>query len=289
MSDVSIAIDNRVRLVAAVLAASRWPDHEQMITPHAVHTHAKMTRQYVSDFANHAATEAVNTMLENDQLALVDLFGAALRCSWPMLEASEPLPAAYTNGEFLEQLADFYTDSAVAAFFWSDHNAVWQEAAQDLEQIFQNSRLPDFLSKLIGIDLTQNIIVVPNLVYPALQPIVANTAETLYLILPPPRAWGESPPWPYHEDAGWVMAQSCYALTETLLAGVLQSMDDNQRALLRHAAVTLCLEETANEQEAMSYLVRSKKQYNLPDLPTIVEKMRTYLENPGAGSLADLV
>ena len=289
MSDVSIAIDNRVRLVAAVLAASRWPDHEQTLTPHAVHTHAKMTRQYVSDFATHPATQAINTMLENDQLDLADLFGAALRCSWPMLEASETLPAAYTNGDFLEQLADFYTDSAVAAFFWSDHNAVWQEAAQDLEKIFQNNGLPDYLSKLIGNNLTQNIVVVPNLAYPALHPIVASTAETLFLILPPPRAWGESPPWPYHEDLGWVIAQSCYALTETLLADVLESMDENQQALLHHAAVTLCLEETVNEQESLSYLVRSKKQHNLPDLPMTVEKMRAYLEDPNAGSLSSLV
>jgi hypothetical protein len=122
-----------------------------------------------------------------------------------------------------------------------------------------------------------------------LQPIVAETAESYYLILPPPRAYGESPPWPYHEDPGWVMAQSCYALTESLLGDKLATLSDNQQALLNHAAVTLCLEETINEQEAMSYLVRSKKQHNLPDLPQTVAKMRAYLENPGAGSLTDLV
>jgi hypothetical protein len=288
VSDVSISIDNRVRLVAAVLAASHWPDHEQTQTPHAVHTHAKMTRQYVSDFSAHPAAETVNDLIENDRLNLADLFGAALRRSWPLLEGNEALPAAYSDGEFLEQLADFYTDSAVAAFFWSDRNAVWQEAAQDLEKLFQNSKLPAFLSKLLGRELAQNIVIVPNLSYPALLPIVATTAETLYLILPPPRAYGESPPWPYREDLGWVVAQSCYALTETLLADDLQSLDDNQRALLCHAAVTLCLEETVNEQESLSYLVRSKKQYNLPDLPTTVEKMRSYLENPGAETLTNL-
>ena len=73
------------------------------------------------------------------------------------------------------------------------------------------------------------------------------------------------------------------------MADTLQGLDSDQQELLRHAAVTLCLEEMVNEQESLSYLVRSKKQHNLPNLPATVEKMRTYLENPDADSLTDLV
>ncbi|MFZ0547985.1 MAG: hypothetical protein WAM60_21245 [Candidatus Promineifilaceae bacterium] len=289
MSDISVSIDNRVRLVAAVLAASYWPDHEQAQDPHAVHTHAKMTRQYVSDFTNHPAVTMVNASLENGRLVLPDLFAAALRSSWPLFEPSESLPPAYADEAFLEELADFYTDSAVAAFFWADHNAVWDEAAQDLGKIFQNSTLPTFLSKLLGQPLTRNIVVIPNLSYPTLQAIAVPTVNTHYLILPPPRAYGESPPWPYHEDPGWVVAQSCYALTEILLEDVLEKLENGQGELLRHAAVTLCLEETLNPQESSSYLVRSKKQYDLPELPATVDKMREHLKNPVLNSLADLV
>lgn len=285
MSDVSVSIDNRVRLAAAVLAASHWPDYEQAQDPHAVHTHAKMTRQYVSDFVDHPAAKMINELLDNNKLNPGDLFAAVLRSSWPTLEPCEALPGEFADGAFLEELADFYTDSAVAAFFWSDHNDIWEEAAQDLEKIFENSKLPAFLSKLVGRELARNIVVVPNLSFPSLLPIVAETAETLYLILPPPRAWGESPPWPYREDPGWVVGQSCYILTEILLAETLAGLDSNQQELLRHAAVTLCLEAVVNEQESMSYLVRSKKQYNLPNLPAAVENMRTYLENPDGGAL----
>jgi hypothetical protein len=190
---------------------------------------------------------------------------------------------------FLEELADFYTDSAIAAFFWSDHNAVWEEAAQDLEKIFKSSKLPTFLDKLLGRPLARQIVVVPNLSYPTLQTIAAQTAECLFLILPPPSAYGESPPWPYGEDPGWVVAQNCYALTEIILADDLQALDNNKQALLRHAAVTLCLEQTVSQKESLSYLVRSKKQNNLPDLPDTVEKMRIYLESPAPRSLAALV
>lgn len=289
MSDVSVSIDNRVRLAAAVLAASRWPDHEQAEAPRAVHAHAKMTRQYVSDFADHPATNTINTLLENDQLDLTDFFAAVLRSSWPLLEPVESLPEDFSDGAFLEQLADFYTDSAVAAFFWSDHHTVWQEAAQDLEQIFDDNKLSDFLGKLLGRKLDRAIVIIPNLSYPTLQTIAVSTADTLYLIVPPPPAYGESPPWPYREDPGWVVAQSCYVLTEILLAGDLQSLDSGRKELLRQSAVTLCLEETVNEQEALAYLVRSQKQQNLSDLPETVDKIRAYLEHSGSGSLAELV
>ena len=288
MSEVTVSIDNRVRLVAAVLAASRWPDHEQQLEPHAVHTHAKMTRQYVSDFSNHPAVSTINDLLESEQLVMADLFSAVLRSSWPLFEPLEPVPAVYQDGTFLTQLGDFYTDSAVAAFFWSDHNAVWEEAVKDLQNIFRDKSLPAFLGKLSGRPLSQTIAVVPNLAYPSLQPVAAPTKNTLYLILPPPRAYGESPPWPYHEDPGWILAQSCYALTEVLLAGPLSELDETQQKLLRHAAVTLCLEETLNQQESQSYLVRSKKQYNLPDLPTAVENLKSHLESPEVGSLSNL-
>jgi hypothetical protein len=289
VSEVSVSVDNRVRLAAAVLAASRWPDHEQVEAPHAVHTHAKMTRQYVSDFADHPAASTINNLLEMGSLDLSELFTAVLRCSWPLLEPTETLPEGFADGIFLEQLADFYTDSAIAAFFWSDNNAVWDGAAQDLAAIFKGSKLPAFLDKLTGRELGRNIIIVPNLSYPTLQAIGVETAETFHLILPPPQAWGESPPWPYHEDPGVVVAQSCYALTGILLADELESLDDTQQALLRHAAVTLCLEETINQQESMSYMVHSKKQHNLPDLPATVEKLRAALENPGDGSLSAVV
>lgn len=289
MSEVSVSIDNRVRLTAAVLAASHWPDHEQAQKPHAVHTQAKMTRQYVSDFAGHPATNTVNALLESGDLDLAALFSAVLRANWPLLEPTESLPEAYADGTFLEQLADFYTDSAIAAFFWSDHNAVWAEAARDLKEIFENSKLPDFLRKLTGQELAQNIVVTPNLSYPTLQTIGAETADTLFLIIPPPPAWGESPPWTYHKDPGWVVARSCYALAKILLAGQLQSLDSSQQQLIYHAAVTLCLKETLNQKESESYLVKSQKQYNLPDLPATVEKMRAYLENPDTGALSAIV
>ncbi len=55
----------------------------------------------------------------------------------------------------------------------------------------------------------------PNLVFPALTPVVATAGDTLALLLPPPKAVGESPPWPFDEDPGWVVAIAAEQLHPT--------------------------------------------------------------------------
>ncbi|MCI0397787.1 MAG: hypothetical protein L0322_23020, partial [Chloroflexi bacterium] len=218
---------------------------------------------------------------------------AALRCTWATFEPLEELPPVYANGQWPgdwpRELDDFYTDSAVAAFFWADHENVWQEAAGELRRIFRNNALASFLGRLRGEPLSHNVVVVPNLVYPALETLVAATQDNLYLILPPPRAVGESPPWPYREDAGWVLAESCRKLSDFLLADTLVHLDAGRVALLRHAAVTLFLETAGGEEEALAYLVRSKKQHQLPQLPATVETLRHYLHQPGGKKLREVL
>lgn len=276
MSKVQVEVVNQVRLVAAILAASEWPVYEQeQRGAHAVHPHAKATRHYASDYDDHPAGAFINTTLQNNTLNLADLFSTALRCNWPMFDPQEALPSAYT--ELPEHLADFYVDSAVAAFFWADHEALWAEAVADLKRIFATNQLADFLGKLAGDTLEQDIIVSPNLVYPALTPVVATTAGAIYLILPPPKAVGESPPWPYRDGADWVLAESCYQLLEQVLPTDLTA---EQHTYLRHAATVVFLEQTQDEAAALFYMVRQQKENKLTDLPAIVEKVRNHVQNP---------
>jgi hypothetical protein len=108
------------------------------------------------------------------------------------------------------------------------------------------------------------------------------------MILPPAKAWGESPPWPFGEDPGWVIAQSCFYLVHHFLADTLAQMNETQGGLLTYAAVTLCLEKEFDEAEAMTYLVQKKKEQNLPRLPLAVELLRNYLAEPGEHSLLEL-
>lgn len=280
--DVQVHTDNRVRLVGAVLAAGDWPALERKRRgAHAVHPHAKATRHYVADHSEHPAVTAVNDYLAEGG-ALSPLFATALRCQWPTFAPQEPLPGRGAGDQWTSDLADFYVDTGIAAFFWSEHEDVWEEAVTDLGHIFREHNLARFLKRLSGRELDRDLVVMPNLTYPALETIAAGNAQAYHLILPPPKAVGESPPWAYRDGADWILAKSCANLTRLLLADDLAEMDARRRQLLPHAATVIFLERTMDEAAALFYLVRTRKEADLPDLPEAVDAVRDYLEDPGA-------
>ena len=281
---VQVLIDDRARLAMALLAASRWPEQEQASETHAVHPHAKQTRQFVSAIA--ATEPAVVRVNQHLQIGWpVDvMFTAVLRCNWPALQPQEPLPSVYDDDQWQMWLVHFSRHLDWAAF-WAQHAATWQEAQSDLAHIFQNSPLPAFLSQMSGQPFTHTIAIVPNLVYPALTAVLAVTQDTYYLLLPPPKAVGESPPWPYAEDSGWVHVQTCRRLLQRVLANTLKELPFGQQELLLHAATALYLERAVDEAEALAYVLRSKKQHKLPRLPLVVENLRAYLAEGNGRSL----
>lgn len=285
MASFTVAIEDRARLLTAVLAASDWPQEEQEQLTHAVHPHAKQTRQFVQAYRSHPAVIGVNQALLNG-VSLEELFSTVLRSTWPTFEPAEDLPNVLQIKPWLHSLADFLQESAIATEFWPQHEGVWQTAVSALEAIFEDSPLPQFLERLQKQSLDQNIVVMPNLVFPALSPVLATSQDQLLLLLPPPKAVGESPPWPFDEDPAWAAATVCHELTGYLLAQPLAKLSRVQRQTIHHAAVTLCLAQAFDESEAQAYLLRVKKEHNLPDLPDVVAKLRDYLEN--GRTVADL-
>lgn len=285
VSPVTVSLDNRVRLLAAVLATSHWPEREQAQAPHAVHTQSKLTKLAMSAAFPEppAATATVNEALAAG-VGLGDLFTAALCGRWPDFWEEEPLPPSLANSQLFLHLADCAAQVELEIGLWAEQAAVWQEAQTDLQAIFANTPLPDFLGRALGRSFTKPIIIVPTLVYPMLHSVVAETANTLTLIIPPPKAWGESPPWPYRDGHDVVLAETCRELLHHLLAEDLKTRSTHEVELLKHAAATLFLEEALTDGEGMSYLVRAKRQYSLPELPATVERLRPLLQN-GRGIL----
>jgi hypothetical protein len=277
-SKVVVQLDDRVRFVAAVLAVSQWPAMEQEDQPHAVHTQSKLTRQFMSTFADDPAVQTINTALA-DGCSLSELFTAAVHSEWPSFKGNnhESLPARFADGVFNKQLAACVSKSNPAEKLWSEHTSVWQEAVTELTEIFADSPLPTFLEKLTGESLHKDIAIVPTLTFPMLNSVICETAAQLFVILPPPKAWGESPPWPFRDGVEWALSESCSELLHHLLGDVVS----DQLELLKHAAATLFLEESLTEVESMSYLVRAKRQYQLPQLPVFVEQLRDCLEDDG--------
>lgn len=276
MSDLVVTLDNRARLGMGLLAASRWPELEQDRETHAVHPHAKQTRQFVADgAATEAAVAYVNDFLTTG-LPIAPFFTAVLHCDGHSWQPQKPPPAMFANEAFFAGLGRFYQQRDWVGF-WARHAAVWQEAQADLAAIFRDSTLPAFLSRITDHPLCQTITIVPNLVYPALTAVLAPTEDTLYLLLPPPKAVGESPPWSYRESPDWVLAEVAHQLLRHVLQERLAKLEEERRQLLIHAAITLFLAEALGEADALAYLVRVKRQFKLPALPDAVAELRQTL------------
>ncbi|RMG90600.1 MAG: hypothetical protein D6706_19185 [Chloroflexi bacterium] len=287
MSDVKVLVDERVRLVTAVLAGSRWPEEEQATLAHAVHPHAKQLRQWVLAMKDHPAVVQLNEWLAAG-IDVSVVVTAVLHCRGAALEPVGELPVPVT-AEWLQAVADFARQARLAEF-WADpvQQAHWQTAMKDLEAIFRDSYLPELLTRLIRKPVP-DVVVMPNLAYPALIPVLARGETAIYLLLPPPKAVGESPPWPYAEDPNWVLVNCMRELVNYLLARQLVHLSGEQRESLIHAAAALLLEMDMDELEAQSYLVRIRREHRLPDLPEVVERLRAFVTEGNGRSLAEIL
>ena len=272
MSTFEITIDERLRLVTAVLAASDWPDDEQQQLTHAVHPQAKKVRHFVQPFQGHPAAQGVNDGLLNG-VAPNEFFSVALRATWPDFTPTTELPRLLKIKEWLQSLADFGRKSAIFTDFWPQEAAVWQEAKEALSTVFAGKDLLTAFGQLKGSPVTTAVSLMPNLVYPALTPAVATTDQALTLLLPPPKAVGESPPWPFDEDPGWVIATVSGRLVPYLLTEELTLLDRTEQRLALYMAVAHCLAYLFDEFEAQAYLLRTKKERDLPQLPLLFTRL----------------
>jgi hypothetical protein len=287
MSTFAIKIDERLRLVTAVLAASNWAVEAQKHQTHAVHAQAKQVRYFLQAFGTHPAIQGANEALLNG-VDLAELFSAALRCSWPDFTPTTELPHVLKIKEWLQSLADFAQTTAIAIEFWPQHTTVWQEAQSALKKIFADDRLLTSVAQLQHGGLATAVTLMPNLVFPALTPVVATTDNALTLLLPLPKAVGESPPWPFDEDPGWVVATVAEQLIPYLLAAEVAQLDDAQQQLAIHTAVAHCLACLLDDFEAQSYLLRAKKEHNLPQLPALFARLQEAVEKGNGRSLVTL-
>lgn len=286
MASLFITIDERLRLVTAVLAASSWPAEEQAQLTHAVHPQAKQVRHFVQPFASHPAVSGANEALLNG-VPLTDLFSAARRCTWPDFTPTLALPNVLKINDWVQSLADFARESSIESLFWAPQTAVWQEAQAALQTIFPDDRLLTALGQLGDVAGTA-VTLMPNLVFPALTPVVATAGDTLALLLPPPKAVGESPPWPFDEDPGWVVAIAAEQLAPHLLAGELAALDAASKPVAIHLAAAHCLATLLDDYEAQAYLLRATKAHHLPQLPALFAQLQDSVAGGNGRALATI-
>lgn len=61
---LTVRLDDRVRLISAVLAATNYPDKSQARRKHGTHAHARATRKWLIDFMSHPAIHAAQVLLD---------------------------------------------------------------------------------------------------------------------------------------------------------------------------------------------------------------------------------
>lgn len=273
MAKMHIVLDERIWAVSAVLAASDWPEIEQSKRPHAVHPHSKHAMQYFEPHRTHAAVQYVNRVLA-EGWSLDRLLDVIVCCSYPGYVLHEELPELDGAPAWLETLPDFAQVSKIESFF-TTHRAVWEGAAAECRTIFADCPLPRLVEQLTG--RARTVRLMPSLIFPMLDPAVANIDNNTTILLPPPKAWGESPPWPFKEDPIWSVVEAAKAVITDAVAPFIVPLGAEQQRTLIQAAVALCLGQHFDDFEQQAYVVRIKKEEKLADLPHVTNRLHDWL------------
>jgi len=305
-SDITIKIDDRIRLLSVALSATTHPEQAQQKKRHQPHAHARATRKYVLDngHASHPAIEGLQQMLDRN-VPLEALFTLVMLFDWSQKMSIKALPA-WVADNWNKHLWDFYEKAEIQSY-WDNESNVWDQAESQSRRVFQTVQFHEFLSPFVG-DFEENLIFMPNLCYPADENIGIRVGNDLIAITPPPLAWGDSPPWPFDEET---LLNHSYRATLTeygrlLLKAYLgkhpealeqasqkempvnenfkkqyPTWEDQFIALFVSAAVAMYLEDYMNKAEAKSYILMEKKVRGMTILPGTVSVMRRYLQEVG--------
>lgn len=303
--DVKVKIDDRVRLTAAVLSITDFPEKAQQRKRYLAHAHARLTSKYLADrgMRSHPAVQSLQAMLDQGA-PLEALFALVMHMGWPGLEVTM-LPRWVPEG-WNKQLWDFYQRAELSAFL-SGETRVWEQACEQADNVFASVQFKTFLRPFLG-DISESLIFMPNICYPADREVGIRVTDQLIAITEPPQAWGDSPPWPY-DEAAMLTHSLRAALTQyarLLLLAYLRAnaekmaevsskelpISDQFKAmyptweeqfitLFVAAAVAMYLEDHVDPREAKAYILLEKKARGMQILPGTVSVLRRYLQEYG--------
>lgn len=308
-SDITVKLDDRARLMSAILAATRYPDMAQERRPHGTHAHARNTRKHVSGLRNHPAVSALNALLDQ-RAPLEALFTLAMVLRFP--ECGIERPPRWMPPGWNEQIRDFY-QAADLATFWANEASDWDKALTDAQKAFASVRFKPFLESFIG-DIGERFFILPNISYPTDHELCLRLGGDLVCVIPPRLAWGESPPWPYDEDPAHLYRSALMQIGRSLVMNYLrihadrigevaqqplpigdqfQSMyptwQEQFSNLFVAGAVAIYLEDHLNKTEADAYVMLERKVRGLTILPGMISVLRRYLEEKAAGRYQSLI
>lgn len=307
-SDVTVLLDDRVRLFSAILAATHYPQKAQEKKRYHAHNHARATLKYLTDnnLSAHPAVTGMQQLLD-DGVSIEDIFAVAMRIDLHNNTYTGTTPG-WLRDEWLASVSEFH-DTAHMQEFWKTpaHSKAWEDAHTQTKRIFEPVVIKPFLKPFFG-EVTESLIVMPNISYPAETELGIRTDTQLISIVPPPLAWGESNPWPFDEETNVTqsyraaLAQYCRTLLQQYLrenadkvaeaskkdlpvTGILRakypSWEDQFTALFISGVVSIYLEDHFSKPEADAFELMERKVRGMTLLGATISVMRRYIKEYG--------
>jgi hypothetical protein len=307
---ILIRVDDRMRLISAALSATRYPELAQQRQKHGVTLHARGTRKWLAEYADHPAVKALQ-MLLNRGITLEHVFGYGMRLTWPHLHNAADTPAWVPPG-WNAALMHFFQASKLAEW-WAEEDEAWQQCVRHLTEIFDRVNIEQFLRPFFGA-FPESLVVLPNISYPTDQNVAITANRELIAIIPPRRAWGDSAPWPYDNDPVYVYQEALRAYIKLLLyadfvrhrdmiAGISEralpvgekfaahhpTWTEQMVSLLTAGLVALFLEEALDAREARAFVHMAQKVEGLSILSQVVTLLKRYQEEQRNGKYTALI
>ena len=306
---VLVTIDDRARLMSAVLSITDWPAREQARKRHRAHAHARATAKWVQGLAKHPAVHSLQTLLDQNT-PLEAVYTYALHLSWPELRMEAVLPWAPPYWD--EQLRDFYVQAELEAL-WEEEEAAWVRAREETQRVIAGVDFRRFLEPFFGA-VQERFALMPNISYPSDSEVGVRLEGTLFCLIPPRIAWGDNEPWPFDDDAAHIVRGALAQYAQLLITAYLRlnaaalapttttplpvsdafrrtypTWGDQFTALFVGGAVALFLEETFGPQEARAYVLMEKRTNGLDILPSVVSVLKRYLDERDGAHYRQLV
>lgn len=304
VGDVEVRLDNRIRLISAILATTNYPEETQKAKPHGTHAHARATRKHLDEFSVHPAALLTQAMLDKGT-PVEALFALALYLDPQTLEARRELPN-WMPKDWDKLAVDFY-ERANLEQWWKDERLPWDKSIAECQRVFSGVNYKKFFNPYFP-NIQENLVFIPNVSYPTGNEIGLRFDNDLICIAPPPLAWGDSPPWPFDEETN-IMHSHKVALVQygriMLLTYLRKYPDALEKAsktplpvndqfreqypgweeqfteLFVHALVAMYLEEFINEAEYKAFVLIEKKHRGMNILPGTVSVLRRFLQEKG--------
>jgi hypothetical protein len=300
---IAVRLDNRTRLMSAVLSATDYPDKSQDRQKHGITLHARGTRKWLAEHTHHPCVTALQVLLDKN-IPLEPIYGYGLRLSWPGLEIDEP--PRWVPPRWNEQLQHFYELTRLSQW-WQDEEEKWNTPILHLNELFEKVDIYGCLSTYFG-NIPEQFVCIPNVSYPTDRDIVLQVGGELIVILPPRRAWGDSAPWPYDNDPVYIYQQMLKGYIRLLFGADLRNnpelvaqasektlpvgekfaalhpqWTEQMIGLFSAAAIAIFLEEVIDPREAKAFVQITQRVEGLTILSGVIGLLKRFAEENKSG------